>query len=85
METSMIKHSMIFIGLDTHKEFIEVAYAEFESKHPQTTLHFIYEAGPCGYWLYRFLTSFMALLLCRSTITYPQEAWRTNETTTVAS
>ena len=20
------------------------------------TLHFVYEAGPCGYWLYRYLT-----------------------------
>ncbi|RTR32143.1 IS110 family transposase [Shewanella atlantica] len=79
----MRKHSIIFIGLDTHKEFIEVAYAEdgrehspvhlgrvpsnkaqlrklarqFESKYPQATLHFVYEAGPCGYWVYRFLTS----------------------------
>ena len=24
----MIEHSIIFIGLDTHKEFIEVAYIE---------------------------------------------------------
>ena len=28
MEASMNKHSMIFIGLDTHKEFHEVAYCE---------------------------------------------------------
>ena len=21
------------------------------------TLHFVYEAGPCGYWIYRFITS----------------------------
>src|SRR6266436_7322535 len=21
------------------------------------TLHFVYEAGPCGYWLYRYLTT----------------------------
>ncbi len=75
----MNKHSMIFIGLDTHKEFHEVAYCEeqrgatpvhygripsskvsvkklllqFESKYPSATLHVVYEAGPCGYWIYR--------------------------------
>ncbi len=79
----MNKHSMIFIGLDTHKEFHEVAYSEeqrgarpvhygripsskvsvkkllrqFESKYPGATLHFVYEAGPCGYWIYRLITS----------------------------
>lgn len=79
----MKNHSIIFIGLDTHKEFTEVAYCEdrrgtdvahlcrvssakasivklarqFESKFPQATLHFVYEAGPCGYWIYRLLTS----------------------------
>ena len=29
----------------------------FESKYPKATLHFTYEAGPCGYWMYRFITS----------------------------
>ena len=79
----MNKHSMIFIGLDTHKEFHEVAYCEeqrgatpvhygripsskvsvkklllqFESKYPGATLHVVYEAGPCGYWIYRLITS----------------------------
>jgi transposase len=79
----MNKHTMLFIALDTHKEFHEVAYCEphrdsapvhlgripssklrlkklvrhFESKYPQATLHFVYEAGPCGYWIYRLITS----------------------------
>ena len=79
----MNKHNIIFIGLDTHKDFHEVAYCEdgrgvdavhygripsskqsikklvrqFESKYPSATLHFVYEAGPCGYWIYRLLTS----------------------------
>jgi transposase len=79
----MNKHSILFIGLDTHKEFNEVAYIEdqrgakpvhlgrqsnsklaikklarqLESKYPDATLHFVYEAGPCGYWIYRLLTS----------------------------
>ncbi|QQX82240.1 IS110 family transposase [Shewanella sp. KX20019] len=79
----MNKHNILFIGLDTHKEFVEVAYIEdqrgaqavhfgrvssakssitklarqFQSKYPEATLHFVYEAGPCGYWIYRLLTS----------------------------
>jgi len=79
----MNKHSILFIGLDTHKEFNQVAYIEehrgsqpvhlgrfssskvavqklvrqFESKYPGATLHFVYEAGPCGYWIYRLITS----------------------------
>lgn len=79
----MIKHNILFISLDTHKEFNEVAYIEdqrgaqpihhgripsskvaikklirqFESKYPSATLHFVYEAGPCGYWIYRLITS----------------------------
>jgi len=79
----MTKHNILFIGLDTHKEFLEVAYIEdnrgakpihfgrissaklaikklirqFESKYPHATMHFVYEAGPCGYWIYRLITS----------------------------
>ncbi|WP_163938643.1 IS110 family transposase [Paraferrimonas sp. SM1919] len=79
----MSKHSILFIGLDTHKEFNQVAYCEdvrgqkpthlgripnskasikklckqLQSKYPYATLHFVYEAGPCGYWVYRLLTS----------------------------
>ena len=87
----MNKHSMIFIGLDTHKEFHEVAYCEeqrgatpvhygripsskvsvkkllrqFESKYPGATLHVVYEAGPCGYWIYRLITS-LIVAMCRA-------------------
>ena len=79
----MSQDNILFIGLDTHKDFHEVAYCEggrgvdpihygrissskislkklirqFESKYPNTTLHFVYEAGPCGYWIYRFISS----------------------------
>lgn len=79
----MHKDTLIFIGLDTHKESTEVAYVDddrtsscqhygkiqttkpalaklarqFVSKYPDATLHFVYEAGPCGYWVYRLLTS----------------------------
>lgn len=78
----MHNHSIVFIGLDTHKENTEVSYSsdgrdqpishfgrikstkqgfeklarQFQSKYPGATLHFVYEAGPCGYWVYRLLT-----------------------------
>ena len=79
----MINNSIIFIGLDTHKTFTQLAVLkdergskpeslgkistnksafiklarQLQSKYPKATLHFIYEAGPCGYWIYRLLTS----------------------------
>ena len=79
----MTKDNILFIGLDTHKTFTQLAVLkdergakienigrintnksafiklarQLQSKYPQTTLHFIYEAGPCGYWIYRLLTS----------------------------
>ena len=79
----MYKHNILFIGLDTHKSFCEVAHIEdhygakpihhgrikttksaiiklarqYQSKYPTATLHFVYEAGPCGFWIYRLLTS----------------------------
>ena len=72
--------TMLYVGLDVHKETIAVAYApdvhgaevvslgnigtrqcdidkltrKLTSKSPH--LFFVYEAGPCGYWLYRYLT-----------------------------
>ncbi len=78
----MNNHSILFIGLDTHKISSEVAYSpdgrneplvhlgkikttkqgfeklvrQLQSKFPGATLHFVYEAGPCGYWVYRLLT-----------------------------
>lgn len=79
----MNNDSIIFIGLDTHKSFIQVAVLQghrgaqpqqlgriksnksalvklaqqLQSKYPKATFHFVYEAGPCGYWTYRLLTS----------------------------
>ena len=79
----MNNDSIIFIGLGTHKSFIQVAVLQeqrgatpehlgriksnksalikltqqLQSKYPKATLHFVYEAGPCGYWTYRLLTS----------------------------
>ena len=79
----MNKDSIIFIGLDTHKSFIQVTVLQehrganpqhlgriksnksaliklakqLQSKYPKATLHFVYEAGPCGYWTYHLRTS----------------------------
>ncbi len=72
--------TILYVGLDVHKDSIAVAYApdsrgadvislgnigtrqcdidkltrKLVSKTPN--LVFVYEAGPCGYWLYRYLT-----------------------------
>lgn len=30
---------------------------KMQSKYPSATLHIVYEAGPCGFWIYRHITS----------------------------
>ena len=30
---------------------------QFESKYPGATLHVVYEAGSCGFWIYRLIAS----------------------------
>lgn len=42
--------------IKTTKQAIQKMVRQFQSKHPGATLHFVYEAGPCGYWIYRLLT-----------------------------
>lgn len=72
----------IFVGLDVHKDSIDIALVECDRKatvrfygtvggdladlekavrrirkaHPISVFHFVYEAGPCGYDIYRYLT-----------------------------
>ena len=76
-----MKKSIIFVGLDVHKNSIEVAFADFgrdsevrsygkidgsldaldkvirKLVSKNCNLSFVYEAGPCGYDIYRHLTS----------------------------
>ncbi len=77
----MTKSNILFIGMDVHKESIEIAIADDGASGEvrrfgriggtldsltkalrklvsgNKTLHFCYEAGPCGYELYRHLTN----------------------------
>ena len=43
--------------IKTTKAAIPKLARKYQSKYPQVTLHFVYEAGPCGYWIYRLITS----------------------------
>lgn len=76
----MKQHSITIVGLDVHKESIEIVLAETTGnqeirhygkifgdlhsletvirklKRPGRELQFVYEAGPCGYEIYRYLT-----------------------------
>jgi transposase len=77
----VMKKSSMFIGLDVHKDSIEIAFAEAgrdgevrsyggidgtldaldkvirKLVSKGCNLHFVYEAGPCGYDVYRHLTA----------------------------
>ena len=75
-----MRNRSMFVGLDVHKDTIDVSIAEGERdgevrhygviasdlepldkvvralRAPHRTLHFVYEAGPCGFGIYRHLT-----------------------------
>lgn len=41
----------------SRKQAMTKLVRQLQSKFPKATLYFVYEAGPCGYWLYRLLSS----------------------------
>lgn len=46
-----------FGRISSSKVAIKKFARQFQTKYPKATLHFVYEAGPCGHWIYRLLTS----------------------------
>jgi len=46
-----------FGAIKTAKPAFQKLVRHFQSKYPKAEFHFVYEAGPCGYWVYRLLTS----------------------------
>jgi len=46
-----------FGQINTTKPAFQKLVRHFQSKYPKAEFHFVYEAGPCGYWVYRLLTS----------------------------
>lgn len=51
------EHKPCLLGkICSTKQGFEKLARQLKSKHPGATLHFVYEAGPCGYWIYRLLT-----------------------------
>ena len=75
----MRKSSKVFVGMDVHKESIDITLAEAGGEVRRwgqcggersvlelavrkleslgRALHFIYEAGPCGFWIERLLSA----------------------------
>ena len=72
----MSQSSTVFVGMDVHKESIEIAIADAREvrrfgeiggdagsldravrklRGVHRELKFVYEAGPCGFWIYRRL------------------------------
>jgi transposase len=64
---------VVYLGtIGTRQCDIDTLIRKLQSKSPH--LVFVYEAGPCGYWLYRYLTTRGAHLLGRRAVLEPPES-----------
>lgn len=92
----MRKSSKVFVGMDVHKESIEITLAEeggelrrfgqigrdrlalMKAVRKLTVsgreLVFVYEAGPCGFWIYRALTALGQACMVVSPALIPRRA-----------
>lgn len=51
------EHRPVHLGkINTRKLAVQKLVKQLQSKHPKANLVFCYEAGPCGYWMYRLIT-----------------------------
>ena len=67
-----------FLGtIGTRQADIDQLVRKLQSKAKH--LVFVYEAGPCGYWLYRYLTKQGHRLLGRRALPHSQKAGRPGE------
>tara|TARA_A200000159_G_scaffold164929_1_gene197539 strand:- start:11071 stop:11595 length:525 start_codon:yes stop_codon:yes gene_type:complete len=53
-----VKSSAVHYGrIPSSKVSVKKLIRQFESKYPGATINVVYEAGPCGNWIYRLITS----------------------------
>jgi len=78
----MEKSSKVFVGMDVHKESIEVTLAEVGGELRRLgqiggERVFVYEAGPCGFWIHRELAALGERCMVVSPALVPKRAGTT--------
>ena len=97
----MEKSSKVFVGMDVHKESIDITLAEQggevrrlgriggdrgsllkmvrKQRSKGEELVFVYEAGPCGFWIYREISSLGQACMVVSPALVPRRAGDSGE------